>query len=154
MLPLEIFTFLGGTLIGGIKSIIMLKIKKGAQIREAELLAMNSRAQIRKEIREHGDDGFRITRRIIALTLTFCVILLPFVAPYLSMFSYLFADFPFPAIPVTFGYTQLDPGLWPFTSDVNLTKWVSFDTGFVITPFHTHMLSAISGFYFGERQKN
>ena len=151
-MPLELFTFLGSALLGGIKTIIMMKIKKNSQHKEAQLLALNARAKVQQTAREHDDKGFKITRRIIALTVVFCVILLPFLSPYVSMYSYLFADFPLPYIPITFGYTQLEPGLWPFTSDVDLTKWVIFDKGFVITPFHTHMMSAITGFYFGERQ--
>lgn len=152
MIPLELFTFLGSAVLGSIKSICLFKMKKNAQRKEAELQAMNARAKIQHEVRKHDDKGFKVTRRIIALTTVFCVIGLPFLSPYLSMISYMFFDFPLPYVPISFGYTQLDPGFWPFTSDVNLTKWVVFDKGFVITPFHTHMMSAITGFYFGERQ--
>ena len=152
-MPLELFTFLGSAILGAIKTFMMMKMKNNANLAEAQLLAMNARAKINKDLRQHGDKGFKLTRRIIALTVIFAVVLLPLMAPYFSMYSYLFSDFPFPSIPVTFGYTELQPGLWPFTSDVDLIKWYESDNGFTITPFHTHMSMAIVGFFFGEHSK-
>lgn len=149
MFPFEIVTFLASTILGGITSIWKMKVQSNARLEEAKLAAMNDKARVTREIREHEDKGFKVTRRIIAISATFSVLVLPVVAPFISMMSYLYADYPFPHIGMTFGYTQLDPGLWPFTSDVELTKWFINEKGILITPWHTHLISAIWGYYFG-----
>lgn len=149
MFPFEIITFLVSNIMGGLISGWKLKTKANMRLEEAKLAALNARAKVAKEIREHDDKGFKITRRFIAISACFAILILPSISPLISMFAYLYAEFPYPIIPVTFGYTQLDPGLWPFTSDVNITKWYENYTGFLITPWHTHLISAIWGYYFG-----
>jgi hypothetical protein len=152
-MPFELITFLGSAILGAIKSMIMLRMKNKAQLAEAQMAALNARAKIRQEVREHDDKGFKWTRRFIAILIAVCVMALPILSPYISMYSYLFSDFPMPYLPITFGYTELVQGFWPFVADQETTKWVAFDSGLVITPFHTHMMSAVVGFYMGDSNK-
>jgi hypothetical protein len=152
-MPFELITFLGSAILGAIKSMIMLKMKNKANLAEAQLLALNARAKIRQEVREHENKGFAFTRRFMVITAVMCIVALPIFAPLLSMYSYLFSDFPFPSIPVTFGYTELVQGFWPFLSDQDTTKWVTSENGILITPFHTHLIMSAWGFYLGDSNK-
>lgn len=142
MIPLELITFIGSTLIGGVLSLLSMRSKAKADQEAATLKALNAQAEITKEAREHNDKGFLITRRFIAISCTISIIVLPLIMPYFI-----------PSIPIMLGYTELNPGFWPFTSDVNEVIWRSVDEGIMITPFHTHMMSAISGMYFGTSLK-
>lgn len=134
--------------------LITMKMQHSKELREAELKALNSRAQVTKEAREYDNRGFQITRRIIALTVTFFVIAVPFLAPMWYHYTY-----PIDVInaglepSVWFGYNVIDKGFWPFTSDATITEWKEFK-GIVITPWHTDTFSWIMGLYFGNRLGN
>lgn len=142
MIPLELITFIGSTLIGGVLSLLSMSSKSKSDREAAKLKALNAQADITQVAREQTNEGFLITRRFIAIACTVSIIVLPLVMPYFI-----------PGVPVMLGYTQLDPGFWPFTSDVNKIIWRSMEEGVMITPFHTHMMSAISGMYFGTSLK-
>ena len=81
--------------------------------------------------------GFQWTRRIIALTAIFAIVVLP---KLVAVFA--------PDISVTVGYTQFKPGFLFFTQDVEIFKWITFE-GLVITQLDTNLVSAIIGMYFG-----
>lgn len=142
MIPLELITFIGSTLIGGVLSLLSMKSKAKSDREAATLKALNASAEITKDAREHSDKGFLITRRFIAISCTLAIVVLPLVVPFFTT-----------GIPVMFGYTELNPGFWPFTSDIQEIIWRSVDQGIMITPFHTHMMSAITGMYFGTSLK-
>ena len=83
------------------------------------------------------DKGFTFTRRVIALTSIFAIILLPkLVAVYA------------PDVSVTVGYTNWMPGFWFFKEGREVFEWVTFE-GLVITQLDTNLVSAIIGMYFG-----
>ena len=149
MFPFEIITYLVSNVMGIFSSVWKMKVANHARLEEAKLAALNERAKVAREIREYEDKGFKVTRRFMAISATVAVLILPMLSPFISMFSYLFADFPFPIIPITFGYTAIDPGFWPFVSDTEVTHWIKENTGILMTPWHTNMVSAIWGFYFG-----
>lgn len=93
-----------------------------------------------QEAREHGktDKYFAYTRRIIALSSVFAIIVLPkLVAVW------------YPEVSVIVGYTEVKGGLfnWLFGGD-GTVQWQAA-RGFVITPLDTHIVSAIVGLYFG-----
>ena len=92
------------------------------------------------QAREHGktDTHFAWTRRIIALSAVFAIIVLPkLVAVW------------YPEVTVIVGYTEMSGGLWNWLfSPSESIMWVSA-RGFVITPLDTHIVSAIVGLYFG-----
>ena len=92
------------------------------------------------QAREHGskDVHFAWTRRIIALSAVFSIIVLPkLVAVW------------YPEISVVVGYTEVQGGFWNWLYNTKeAVQWKSA-YGFVITPLDTHIVSAIVGLYFG-----
>jgi len=132
-LPLELITMLFSTILGGVMSIWGLSTKNKAEQQKMLIGGI-------QEAREHGktDVQFAWTRRIIALSSVFAIIVLPkLVAVW------------YPDVSVIVGYTEVHGGLfnWLFGGD-GTVQWRSA-TGFVITPLDTHIVSAIVGLYFG-----
>ena len=81
--------------------------------------------------------GFQWTRRIIALSSIFAIIIFPkLVAVY------------YPEVDVTVGYTVFNPGFLFFTEGREVFEWITFQ-GLVITQLDTNLVSAIIGMYFG-----
>lgn len=87
--------------------------------------------------RVNKDKGFSFTRRTIALTAIFCIVGIP-----------LLASFIFPAMPINYAHLESSGGFMFFTSPTDKLTW-STAYGITILPFHTHLVSAISGMYFG-----
>ena len=132
-LPLELITMLFSTVLGGVMS-IWGQSNKNKPEQQRALIGAASQA------REHGktDKHFAWTRRIIALSAVFAIIVLPkLVAVW------------YPDVSVIVGYTEMNGGLWNWLfGPAESTMWVSA-RGFVITPLDTHIVSAIVGLYFG-----
>tara|TARA_R110000744_G_scaffold11085_6_gene33990 strand:- start:1322 stop:1705 length:384 start_codon:yes stop_codon:yes gene_type:complete len=84
------------------------------------------------------DTHFAWTRRLIALSAVFSIIVLPKVVAVW-----------YPDVSVIVGYTEVQGGFgnWLFGPDEAI-QWKSAK-GFVITPLDTHIVSAIIGLYFG-----
>ena len=85
-----------------------------------------------------NDKHFAWTRRLIALSAVFSIIVLPkLVAVW------------YPEVSVYVGYTEATGGFfsWLFGPDEAI-QW-KMAQGFVITPLDTHIVSAIVGLYFG-----
>ena len=132
-LPLELITMLLSTVLGGVMSMIGQNAKNKARQQEMLIGATN-------QAREHGktDKHFAWTRRLIALSAIFSIIVLPkLVAVW------------YPEVSVIVGYTEVKGGLfnWLFGGD-GTVQWQAA-RGFVITPLDTHIVSAIVGLYFG-----
>lgn len=135
--PMEILTMLGSGLMAGLMSIWSMKMKH-EELRSKLMLAnMNAQMKHVKEAREYKNPKFQYTRRIIALSIVFSVIVLPKIA---ALFM--------PEASVTVGYTEFDPGFWFFTDGQDIVKWVTA-TGMTLTPLDTHVMSAVVGLYFG-----
>tara|TARA_R100001086_G_scaffold59875_1_gene27601 strand:- start:52 stop:456 length:405 start_codon:yes stop_codon:yes gene_type:complete len=127
---------LGSTLLSGFMGIWSQSIK--ARQDEQKMLIARAGVQIQafKNAREYGNSKFQWTRRVIALTAVFSIILLPkLVAIY------------YPDILVSVGYTQFKPGFF-FVPEKEVLKWISLQ-GLVITPLDTNLVAAITGMYFG-----
>ena len=121
------------TILGGVMSIWGQSNKNKAE--QQKLLIAGQ-----QEAREYGktDSHFAWTRRIIALSAVFAIIVLPkLVAVW------------YPDVSVIVGYTEVKGGLfnWLFGGD-GTVQWQAAK-GFVITPLDTHIVSAIVGLYFG-----
>ena len=138
--PLALITMLFSTILGGVMSIWGQSIKA----REANNKMLMERANFRKkavaEARNAGKDDkhFAWTRRLIALSAVFSIIVLPkLVAVW------------YPDVSVYVGYTEMQGGFfnWLFGPDEAI-QW-KMAKGFVITPLDTHIVSAIVGLYFG-----
>ena len=137
-MPFEMITMLGSTVLGGVMSILSQNIKA----KQAEQKMLLARAEVQtaafKEAREYENVGFQWTRRIIALTAIFAIIVLPKILPLVS-----------PDAHVIVGYTEWKPGFL-FFEGKDVMNWVPMaHKGIVITPLDTNLVSAIIGLYFG-----
>jgi len=135
--PFEIITMLGSTLLSGLLSLWSQRMK--AKQEEQKMLIARTEVQNAaiSDARNSDNKGFQFTRRIIALTAIFSIVLLPKLVPLF-----------YPEILVTVGYTNWKPGFLFFTDGQEIFEWVSFN-GLVITQLDTNLVSAIIGMYFG-----
>ena len=139
-LPLELITMLFSTLLGGFMSIWGQSMKNKQEQSKMMLANAQFRADQVNTARDAGknDKHFAWTRRIIALSAVFSIIVLPkLVAVW------------YPDVGVYVGYTEATGGFlnWLFGPDEAIQWKVA--QGFVITPLDTHIVSAIVGLYFG-----
>ena len=135
--PFEIITMLGSTLLSSLLSIWAQSRKAKAE--EQKLLITRGEFEMKaiQAAREVKDKGFQWTRRIIALSAIFAIVVLPkLVAVY------------YPDVDVTVGYTNWKPGFWFLVEARERFEWITFQ-GLVITQLDTNLVSAIIGMYFG-----
>ena len=137
-MPFEMITMLGSTVLGGVMSIWSQSIKA----KQAEQKMLIQRAEVQtaafKEAREYENVGFQWTRRIIALTAVFAIVVLPKILPLVT-----------PDAHVIVGYTEFKPGFL-FFEGKDVMQWVPMaHKGIVITPLDTNLVAAIIGLYFG-----
>ena len=80
-------TLLGGSIMGFTTTLIGQIVKAKAEQHKLMLSALNARHKVLQETREHGmkDRHFAWTRRIIALTCVGCIVVIPFVAPFVDI---------------------------------------------------------------------
>jgi hypothetical protein len=139
-LPLELITMLFSTVLGGVMSVIGQNQKNKLEQQKMMLQTASFKADQVNAARDAGknDKHFAWTRRLIALSAVFSIIVLPkLVAVW------------YPDVSVIVGYTEMNGGLWNWLfGPAESTMWVSA-RGFVITPLDTHIVSAIVGLYFG-----
>ena len=134
--PFEIITMLASTVLGGVMSVWSESRKAKAEAQKLLITRGEFEMKARKAARDVKDKGFQWTRRIIALTSVFAIVLLPkLVAVY------------YPNVDVTVGYTNWNPG-GLFRSGREVFEWITFQ-GLVITQLDTNLVSAIIGMYFG-----
>jgi len=137
MFPFEIITMLGSTLISSMLSLWSQRMK--AKQDEQKMLITRGEFQLKAvdAARNVENVGFQWTRRIIALSSIFAIVILPkLVAVY------------YPDVDVTVGYTVFNPGFLFFTDGREVFEWITFQ-GLVITQLDTNLVSAIIGMYFG-----
>ena len=137
MFPFEIITMLGSTLLSSLISLWSQRMK--AKQDEQKVLITRGEFQLKviESARNVQDKGFQWTRRIIALTAVFAIIVFP---KLVAVF--------YPTVDVTVGYTLFQPGFLFFTDGQEVFQWVTFK-GLVITQLDTNLVSAIVGMYFG-----
>ena len=137
MFPFEIITMLGSTLISSLLSLWSQRMK--AKQDEQKMLITRGEFQLKAvdAARNVENAGFQWTRRIIAFSSIFAIVILPkLVAVY------------YPDVDVTVGYTVFNPGFLFFTDGREVFEWITFK-GLVITQLDTNLVSAIIGMYFG-----
>ena len=137
-IPFEMITMLGSTVLGGVMSIWSQSIKA----KQAEQKMLLQRAEVQtaafKEAREYENTGFQWTRRIIALTAIFAIVVLPKILPLID-----------PQAQVIVGYLEFKPGFL-FFEGKEFMQWIPMAArGIVITPLDTNLVAAITGLYFG-----
>ena len=128
---------LGSTLISSVLSLWSQRMK--AKQDEQKMLITRGEFQLKAvdAARDVETVGFQWTRRIIALTSVFAIVVLP---KMVAVF--------YPSVDVTVGYTLFQPGFLFFTDGREVFQWVTFQ-GLVITQLDTNLVSAIIGMYFG-----
>ena len=137
-MPFEMITMLGSTVLGGVMTIWSQSIKAKQAEQKMLLARADKQAEIFKEAREYENTGFQWTRRIIALTAVFAIVVLPKILTLVS-----------PDAHVIVGYTEWKPGFL-FFEGKDVMQWVPMaHKGIVITPLDTNLVSAIIGLYFG-----
>ena len=137
-MPFEMITMLGSTVLGGVMSIWSQSIK--AKQAEQKMLLQRAEAQTNafREAREYENVGFQWTRRIIALTAIFAIVVLHKILPLID-----------PQAQVIVGYTEWKPGFL-FFEGKEVMQWVPMaQRGIIITPLDTNLVAAIIGLYFG-----
>ena len=137
-IPFEMITMLGSTVLGGVMSIWSQSIKA----KQAEQKMLLQRAEVQtaafKEAREYENVGFQWTRRIIAVTAIFAIVVLPKILPLID-----------PQAQVIVGYLEFKPGFL-FFEGKEVMQWIPMAArGIVITPLDTNLVAAITGLYFG-----
>lgn len=138
MIPVEVITLLGSSLLGGLLSIWAKSMEAKREEHSRLMDKAGLRAKNVKGAREYEGKGYQFTRRTIALAAVFAVIVLPKIATLI-----------WPELSVYYGYTEeVSEGFWVFSSTSNVTLWEPLK-GLVITPIDTHLVSAITGLYFG-----
>ena len=137
-MPFEMRTMLGSTILGGVMSIWSQSIKAKQAEQKMLLARADKQAKLFKEAREYENPGFQWTRRIIALTAVFAIVLFPKLLPLLQ-----------PDASVIVGYLEFKPGFL-FIPEKEIMKWITLSSNsLVITPLDTNLVSAIIGLYFG-----
>ena len=137
-MPFEMITMLGSTVLGGVMSIWSQSIK--AKQAEQKMLLARGKFQMEEidKARRYENTGFQWTRRIIALTAVFSIIVLPKIVPLF-----------WPDVQIIVGYSEFKPGFLFFTEGKELMKWIPMAApGIVITPLDTNLVAAITGLYF------
>ena len=137
--PFEIITMLGSTLLSSLLSIWSQSRKAKEEQQKLLITRGEFEMKAKQQSLDHGlkDKGFAWTRRIIALTSIFAIVLLP---KLVAVF--------YPAVDVTVGYTNWQPGFWFLKEGREVFEWITFQ-GLVITQLDTNLVSAIIGMYFG-----
>ena len=135
-LPVEMITMLGSSLLGGFMSIWGQSIK--AKQAEQKMLLARGKFQMAEidKARRYENTGFQWTRRIIALSAVFAIIVWPKMVPVFFDTS------------VWLTWTEFSRGFL-FLIEKKETVMDKEFFGVVITPLDTHLMSAIVGLYFG-----
>jgi len=135
-LPVEMITMLGSSLLGGFMSIWGQSIK--AKQAEQKMLLARGKFQMAEidKARKYENTGFQWTRRIIALSAVFAIIVWPKMVPVFFDTS------------VWLTWTEFSRGFL-FLIEKKETVMDKEFFGVVITPLDTHLMSAIVGLYFG-----
>ena len=135
-LPVEMITMLGSSLLGGFMSVWGQSIK--AKQAEQKMLLARGKFQMEEidKARKYENKGFQWTRRLIALSAVFFIIIWPKIVP-------VFFD-----VSVFLTWTELSRGFLFLIEQKEMLVDRQF-AGVVITPLDTHLMSAIIGLYFG-----
>jgi hypothetical protein len=133
-----VMTLLGGSIVGFITTLIGQIVKAKAEQQKLLLGALNARHKVLQDVRKHGlkDIHFSWTRRIIALTCVACIVVIPFIAPFM--------DIPVLVSHVKEGGLSL-PFIWESSDKI---EWEAIH-GIALAPMYLHTLAAIVSFYFG-----
>lgn len=137
MFPLEVLTFLGSSVTGGIMKIVAKKVEIDKLTNARTAGEAKAMGEAIAEARKYQPAGGVWTRRTIVWAMLFTV----FVAPVILSFY---------GIPIVYGYSETKGSfLWGlFGGKLSEMKFVEM-AGMVLLPVHVHIATAVGGFYFG-----
>ena len=135
MIPLEILTFLGSSVLGGGMSVIKMVVESQMKMNESHRQDKAQQESNVEAARKWMPKMGEWTRRVIV----FAVIGSAFIAPTIG---------PMLLDDITVNYLYNEESRWLFSYDKLKIMTV---TGITILPLHTHMASCIGGFYFGTK---
>ena len=147
-LPVEMITMLGSSVLGGVMTVWGQSIK--AKQAEQKMLLARGKFQMEEidKARRYENSGFQWTRRIIALTAVFFIIVWPKIVPVFFIIVWPKIVPVFFDVSVFLTWTELSRGFFFLIEQKELLVDRKF-AGVVITPMDTHLMSAIVGLYFG-----
>jgi len=137
MIPMELISMLGSTVLGGAMSIMA---QKGQAQAEREKMLMQRAEFAGKQTdkaREIKDPHTKHTRRWIALMCVFSIIVVPIMAPIFTDVNIVYQV-----------VTEVDSGWWIFGDSYEATVWKE-GNGIFITSLQSHTIFSIIGLYFG-----
>ena len=135
-LPVEMITMLGSSVLGGFMTIWGQSIKAKQDVQKMILARSNNQKKHISEARTYENKGFQFTRRIIALTAVFFIIVWPKIVP-------VFFD-----VSVFLTWTEFSRGFLFLIEQKEMLVDRQY-AGVVITPMDTHLMASIIGLYFG-----
>ncbi len=135
-LPVEMITMLGSSVLGGIMSIWSQSIKAKQDEQKMLLARANNQMKHISAARTYENKGFQFTRRIIALTAVFFIIVWPKIVPVFFDTS------------VFLTWTEFSRGFLFLIEQKEMLVDRQY-AGVVITPMDTHLMASIIGLYFG-----
>ena len=130
MIPMELISMLGSTVLGGVMSIMAEKQKMLMQ--RAGFAAKQT-----DKARNVKDAHTKHTRRWIALMCVFSIIVVPIIAPIFTDVNVIYQI-----------VTEADSGWWIFGSSYETSVWKEGNSIF-ITNLQSHTIFSIIGLYFG-----
>ena len=137
MIPMELISMLGSTVLGGVMSIMA---QKGQAEQERQKMLMqraNFAAKQTDKARNVTDNHTKHTRRAIAIMCVFSIIVVPIVAPIFTDVNVIYQI-----------VTEADSGWWIFGSSYETSVWKEGNSIF-ITSLQSHTIFSIIGLYFG-----
>jgi hypothetical protein len=137
MIPMELISMLGSTVLGGVMSIMA---QKGQAEQEKQKMLMQRAGFAAKQTdkaRNVKDAHTKHTRRWIALMCVFSIIVVPIVAPIFTDVNVIYQII-----------TEQDSGWWIFGSTYETSIWKEGNSIF-ITNLQSHTIFSIIGLYFG-----
>ena len=137
MIPMELISMLGSTVLGGVMSIMA---QKGQAEQERQKMLMQRAdfaAKQTDKARNVKDAHTKHTRRWIALMCVFSIIVVPIIAPIFTDVNVIYQI-----------VTDADSGWWIFGSSYETSVWKEGNSIF-ITNLQSHTIFSIIGLYFG-----
>ena len=140
-IPLELLSMGASAVLSGVMTLWSQSLKAKQQQHTALIERATLQDEIFTKAREFtGTKSFQFTRRTIALSTVAAIVILPKVLALLG-------------VDVTVGWTEVTSGFWFWSDDETKVVWRTA-TGIILTPWDTHLVSSIIGFYFGSSVVN
>ena len=137
MIPMELISMLGSTVLGGIMSIMAQKGQAEAERQKMVIARAGFAAKQTDKARDVKDAHTKHTRRWIALMCVFSIIVVPIIAPIFTDVNVIYQI-----------VTEADSGWWIFGSTYETSVWKEGNSIF-ITSLQSHTIFSIIGLYFG-----